>query len=158
MKNILRARSAKIASMIASPALKAGAAIAALSFLFCLPTHAQGVPGGARNSGPETRLNLGGFGDNSNKAPQGPAQRVLQGVVQDKDGTPIKGAIVYLKDDRTSAIKSMTADAKGSYRFVQLSRTTEYKLWAQDKDKKSSEKAVSSFETKDEITRNLKIE
>ena len=120
--------------------------------------RAQGVTGPNGNSGPETKLNLSGLGGSSNNTPKAPAQRVLQGIVQDKDGTPIKGATVYLKDDRSAKVRSMTADDKGAFRFVQLSRTVEYELWATASEKKSPTKSVTSFETRDDITRNLKIE
>ena len=140
-------------------ALAAGVAIVALTGVLSTPLRAQGATGPNGNAGPGTRLNLSGLGGSSNdNTPKGPAQRVLQGVVQDKDGAPLKGAIVYLKDDRSNKVRSMTADDKGSFRFVQLSRTVEYEVWAQAEAKKSSTKSVSSFETKDEITRNLKVE
>lgn len=119
--------------------------------------HAQ-VTGPNGNGGPETKLNLSGLGNINNNTPTAPAQRVLQGVVQDKDGVPLKGATVYLKDDRSKKVRSMTADEKGSFRFVQLSRTAEYEIWATVQDKKSATKSVTSFETRDDITRNLKVE
>ncbi len=138
-------------------ALAAGVVFAA-SAAFCAPSQAQGVTGPNGNGGPETKLNLSGLGGSSNNTPRPPAQRVLQGVVQDKDGAPIKGATVYLKDDRSKKVRSMTADETGTFRFVQLSRTVEYEVWATAQDKKSPPKSVTSFETRDDITRNLKIE
>ncbi len=119
--------------------------------------HAQ-VTGPNGNGGPETKLNLGGFSDINNSTPKVAPQRILQGVVQDAKGIPIKGATVYLKDDRSAKVRSMTADEKGAFRFVQLSRTVEYEVWATTQDKKSASKSVTSFETRDDITRNLKIE
>ncbi len=123
--------------------------------------HGQ-VPGQGRNGpgggGPETRLNLGALGDINNSTPKVTPQRVLQGVVRDKNGDPVKGAMVYLKDDKSSNVRSMLADDKGTFRFVQLSRSAEYKVWAQAQEKKTPAKTVSSFETKDEITRNLQLE
>lgn len=119
--------------------------------------HAQ-VTGPNGNGGPQTRLNLSGLGGSSNNTPKGPVQRVVEGVVQDKAGAPLKGATVYLKDDHSKKVRSMTADDKGSFRFVQLSRTAEYEIWATLSEKKSPTKSVTSFETKDDITRNLKIE
>ncbi len=103
-------------------------------------------------------MNLGALGDINNNTPKPVPQRVVTGVVRDKDGAPVKGAMVYLKDDKTSNVRSMLADDKGAFRFVQLSRSVEYKLWAQSQEKKTPVKSVSSFETKDEITRNLQIE
>ena len=126
-------------------------AAAALS-LSCAPLHAQAP--GPSDGGP--KLNFSGLGESKPKAL--PAQRVIQGVVQNNEGQPVKGALVYLKSDREKAVRSMLTDDKGAFRFVQVSRTAEYKLWAQEKEKKGPEKAVSSFETRDDITRNLKIE
>lgn len=116
------------------------------------------VTGPNGNGGPETKLNLGGFGDINNSTPKAVSVRVLQGFVQDKSGAPVKGATVFLKDDRSKKIRSMTADDKGAFRFVDLSRTAEYEVWAMAQDKKSTTKSVTSFETRDDITRNLKIE
>ncbi len=143
-------------SKIVRAACTVGVVIAA-SAILSSPLRAQ-VTGPNGNGGPETKLNLSGLGGSSNNTPKAPAQRVLQGVVQDKDGTPIKGATVYLKDDRSAKVRSMTADEKGAFRFVQLSRTVEYEIWATAQEKKSPTKSVTSFETRDDITRNLKIE
>ncbi len=120
--------------------------------------HAQGVgpPGGGGGAGP--KLNLGALGDINNSTPKLASVRVLQGTVQDKDGAPVKGATVFLKDDRSKKVRSMTADEKGTFRFMELSRTAEYEVWATVQDKKSVTKSVTSFETRDDITRNLKIE
>ena len=89
---------------------------------------------------------------------RGPVQRVVHGKVQDKDGVGIKGAVVYLKDSRTSSVKSAISDDEGSYRFVQLTQNTDYELWAQSDSKKSATKSISSFDTKNDITIMLKID
>jgi hypothetical protein len=89
---------------------------------------------------------------------RGPVQRVVQGTVQNKDGVAVKGAVVYLEDSRTNSVKSFIADDKGSYRFVQLTQNTDYSLWAKSDGKKSATKTISSFDTKNELTINLKID
>ena len=89
---------------------------------------------------------------------RGPVQRIVHGKVEDKAGAPIKGAIVYLQDSRTSSVKSAISDDDGSYRFVQLSQNTDYTLWAKLAEKKSPNKAISSFDTKNDITITLKID
>jgi hypothetical protein len=101
--------------------------------------------GGRNNSGYEVR-----------KDP--PRVRVVQGAVLDKGGAPLKGAMVYLKDDKTAQVRSMLADEQGKFRFISLSFNADYKLWAQAKEKKSSERPISSMDPKEELTRDLKIE
>ena len=88
----------------------------------------------------------------------GPVQRVIQGKVKDKSGAAIKGAIVYLKDDRTAGIKSAITGDDGSYRFGQLSLSTDYELWAALDARKSSTRSISSFDSKAEFNIDLKID
>jgi hypothetical protein len=89
---------------------------------------------------------------------RGPAQRVVQGKVTDKSGAGIKGAVVYLKDDRSNQVKSAISEDDGSYRFVQLSLSTDYEVWAQNGSKKSKTKSISSFDSKPDITLTLQID
>ncbi len=86
------------------------------------------------------------------------SQRTVSGKVVDKSDAAVKGAIVYLKDDHTLAIKSFIADDAGGYRFGQLSSTTDYELWAEHNGKKSAVKTISSFDSKSSFTINLKVD
>src|SRR6185312_9949807 len=72
------------------------------------------------------------------------SQRTVQGKVVDRSDAPIKGAVVYLKDDHTLAVKSAISDDDGSYRFGQLAQNTDYELWATSDGKKSNTKTISS--------------
>ncbi|MGP8259989.1 MAG: carboxypeptidase-like regulatory domain-containing protein [Acidobacteriaceae bacterium] len=86
------------------------------------------------------------------------AQRVVQGKIFNSSGVGLKGATVFLKDDRTLAVKSYIAADDGYFRFVQLMQNTDYELWAEYDGKKSAVKSISSFDTRAEINLTLKID
>lgn len=86
---------------------------------------------------------------------RGPEQRVVQGKVTDGANAPIKGAVVYLKDSRSLAVKSFFSDAQGEYRFGQLSQNSDYQIWAENNGKKSAVKTISSFDNKNQFNINL---
>ena len=85
-------------------------------------------------------------------------QRIVSGKVIDKSGQPVHSAVVYLKDDHTLSVKSFISDENGGYRFGQLSQNTDYEVWAEADGKKSAVKTISSFETKNTININLKMD
>ena len=49
-------------------------------------------------------------------------------------------------------------DETGKFRFVQLSRTVDYQLWVEMKEKKTDPKTISQFDTRDLITRELELQ
>ena len=86
------------------------------------------------------------------------AMRTVQGRVLDNSGAALKGATVYLKDGHTLAVRSYIAGDDGGYRFGQLSPNADYQVWAEDAGKKSSVKTISSFDSKQQVTIDLKID
>lgn len=91
-------------------------------------------------------------------AQRGSVDRIVEGKVIDKAEAALKGAVVYLKDDRTLAVKSFIVDDAGHYRFGQLAQSTDYELWAELDGKKSNTRAISSFDNKKSFVINLKID
>jgi hypothetical protein len=84
--------------------------------------------------------------------------RTLEGAVRDAGGESIQGAVVYLKNTKTSDVESIIADDHGAYRFGDLASDTDYQLWAQRDSKKGPVKIVSQYDTRDQIVMNLKME
>jgi hypothetical protein len=83
--------------------------------------------------------------------------RNLQGKVFDGKDAPIKGAIVYLQNSRTSDVKTFISGDDGSYRFAALSSDTDYTVWAAFQGRKSQSKTISSFDTRKLVYVDLKI-
>ena len=86
------------------------------------------------------------------------AIRTVQGRILDKDGAALKGATVFLKDGHSLAVRSYIAGDDGGYRFGQLSQNTDYQVWAESDGKKSPVKTISSFDSKMQVTLDLKID
>jgi hypothetical protein len=84
--------------------------------------------------------------------------RVVQGKVTDKSDAGLKGATVYLKDGHTLSVRSYISADDGSYRFGQLVQNTDYQIWAESDGHKSGVKNISSFDNRNQINLNLKID
>jgi hypothetical protein len=87
-----------------------------------------------------------------------PTSKMLNGTVQDKSEQPIPGAVVYLKNMKTLAVKSFFAQKDGSYRFPQLALNTDYEVYAEKDGKKSDVKTISQFDDRFSPTINLRID
>ncbi len=94
----------------------------------------------------------------SASAQRGVTRRTLEGVVQNSAGTNVKGAVVYLKDTKSLAVKSFVSTDAGTFHFSQLSPDTDYDVWAESQGKKSKTKSISQFNSKTQFTYTLKIE
>ena len=81
----------------------------------------------------------------------------VNGVVTGSDDAPLPGAVVYIKNMKTLAIKSYISEDSGAYRFHALSPNVDYQLYAEFNGQRSAVKTVSSFDTKTDLTFNLKV-
>ncbi len=85
-----------------------------------------------------------------------PQGRLLYGKVLDPQDNPVVGAIVYLTNTRTHAVKTYIVGQEGTYRFPGLS-TVDYEVYAQYNGRKSDTKSVSQFDDRPQVYIDLKI-
>jgi hypothetical protein len=83
--------------------------------------------------------------------------RSIEGTVFSKDGAPVPGAIVLLKDTKTLQVRSYIAQADGRYHFFGLSTDINYELRAQANGMTSATKTVSVFDSHQLVKLDLKL-
>jgi hypothetical protein len=86
-----------------------------------------------------------------------PQVRTLTGAVINQQEKPLSGAIVYLKNSKTMAVKTFIVGEDGSYRFNALSPNVDYEVHAERNGKKSDAKTLSSFDSRKTVHIYLKI-
>jgi protocatechuate 3,4-dioxygenase beta subunit len=86
-----------------------------------------------------------------------PQTRTLTGQVTDKADVPISGAVVYLQNTRTQAVKTFITDGGGNYRFSSLSPNVDYQVRAEYQGHKSDTKTLSAFDSRNNVVLHLKI-
>jgi Carboxypeptidase regulatory-like domain len=84
--------------------------------------------------------------------------RTVIGQVTDKSDKPAAGCVIFLKNLRTNAVSSRFADKEGNYRFSGLDPNTDYELYAELNDERSTVKTMSSLDSRKEMTLNLKLD
>ena len=83
--------------------------------------------------------------------------RALTGVVLDKGDAPVSNAVVYLKNMKSLAVKTVIAGNDGTYRFPELSPNVDYEIYAQREGKKSGTKVLSQFDDREKANMVLRI-
>lgn len=86
------------------------------------------------------------------------AERIVQGLVTDKDDKPIDLAVVELKDMRTLQVRSFITQQGGQYHFSGLKIDNDYQLLARHSGMTSGWKTLSIFDTRKEPVINLKLD
>ena len=82
--------------------------------------------------------------------------RLLYGKVLDQQDNPVAGAIVYLTNTRTHAVKTYIVSQEGTYRFPGLS-TVDYEVYAQYNGHRSDTKSVSQFDDRPQVYIDLRV-
>ncbi|MGO9257747.1 MAG: carboxypeptidase-like regulatory domain-containing protein [Bryobacteraceae bacterium] len=83
--------------------------------------------------------------------------RSVQGVVTGPDEKLVSGAVVQLKNTKTLQIRSFITQENGSYYFHELSTDVDYELKADFRGASSSNKTLSSFDTRKQAILDLKL-
>jgi protocatechuate 3,4-dioxygenase beta subunit len=85
------------------------------------------------------------------------ALRTIHGSVLDKSENPVPSSVVYLLNVKTQAVKTYIADDAGAYRFSGLDPNVDYEVHAEHNDMTSSNRTVSSFDSRHDIEVTLKL-
>lgn len=84
-------------------------------------------------------------------------QRTVSGAVIDENSDPVSGATVFLKNEKTKAIRSYTSEKNGRFYFAQVNMAEDYDLWAEKNGKKTATKTVSSWDARKVYETELKM-
>jgi hypothetical protein len=84
-------------------------------------------------------------------------QRSVSGAVVDAESKPVPSATVFLKNQKTKAIRSYTSARDGRFYFAQVNMAEDFDLWAEKEGKKSAVKTVSSWDARKEFETELKM-
>ena len=83
--------------------------------------------------------------------------RTVSGAVLDAAASPVVGATVFLKDQKTKEIRSFTSVEKGHFYFASVNKADDYDLWAEKDGKKSETRTVSSWDSRAQFIVDLKM-
>jgi hypothetical protein len=83
--------------------------------------------------------------------------RTVKGTVTMEDGTLAEGAEVQLKNTKNLQVRSYVTQKEGVYFFHGLTPDVDYEVKAQYKGTWSPSKTVSSFDSRKDVTLDLKI-
>lgn len=97
------------------------------------------------------------YGGVSPAQAQNLGQRNVSGAVVDAESSPVPGATVFLKNQKTKAIRSYTSAKDGRFHFAQVNMSEDFDLWAEKEGKKSAVKTVSSWDARKEFETELKM-
>jgi Carboxypeptidase regulatory-like domain len=86
-----------------------------------------------------------------------PRTRSIEGTVVDKNGAPVPGAVVLLKDMKTLQVRSYLAQQDGKYHFYGLSSDINYQVRAESPSMFSPTKNISVFDSHSRVMVKLKL-
>jgi hypothetical protein len=84
--------------------------------------------------------------------------RIIQGIVRDQADNPLAGAIVQLKDTKTSKVVNFPTKDDGKFAFRDLSMEINYELLAKRGDLATPVRKVSIYDTRKDVTINFTLQ
>jgi len=96
--------------------------------------------------------------ENKEKPKKDSVYRTIQGIVRDQADNPLAGAIVQLKDTKSSKILDFATKDDGKFAFRDLSMEINYELLAKRGDLATAVKKVSIYDTRKDVTINFTLQ
>jgi carboxypeptidase family protein len=96
--------------------------------------------------------------ENKEKPKKDSPYRIIQGIVKDQADNPLAGAIVQLKNTKTSKMIDFATKSDGKFAFRDLSMGDDYEVLAKRGDLASPVKKVSIYDTRKEVIINFTLQ
>jgi hypothetical protein len=96
--------------------------------------------------------------ENKEKPKKDSVYRTIQGIVRDQSDNPVAGAIIQLKDTKTSKIVNFATKDDGKFAFRDLSMEINYELLAKRGDLATPLRKVSIYDTRKDVTINFTLQ
>ena len=111
----------------------------------------------AQQTDPNNNSRSNVFLENKEKPPKPSDARVISGLVKDQNDNPVRGAIVQLKDLKTSKVIDFPTKDDGKFIFRDLRMDKDYELTAK-REGLTSMKKVTTYDTRHNVVLNFKLE
>jgi hypothetical protein len=96
--------------------------------------------------------------ENKEKPKKDSPYRTIQGIVRDQADNPVAGAIIQLKNTKTSKIVDFATKDDGKFAFRELSMEINYELLAKRGDLATPVRKVSIYDTRKDVTINFTLQ
>ncbi|HLG99346.1 MAG TPA: carboxypeptidase-like regulatory domain-containing protein [Bryobacteraceae bacterium] len=96
--------------------------------------------------------------ENKEKPPKPSDARTISGFVKDRNENPISGAIVQLKDMKTSKVIDFATQDDGRFIFKDLHMDIDYQLTAKHDGEAPVTKKVSTYDTRKNVVLTFRLE
>ena len=98
------------------------------------------------------------YGSDTHKPLKPSKLRTIQGTVKDQADNPASGAIVQLKDLRSSKVLDFATKEDGKFAFRELRLDVDYELVAKRGDLATPPKKVTTYDTRNQVILNFKLD